>query len=87
MNKTRLRGGMLWFDNDGRRTLEDKLERAARYYEARHGSRPTVCMLHPSTAMGHDCCIGGMDIQAANTVLPHHFWLGQDGAPRHRSAA
>lgn len=87
MGVTKIRSGMLWFDDDDRRTLEARLERAAHYYEAKYGSRPTVCVLHPSMALGQARCIGGMDIEAANTVLPHHFWLGQNGRPTRRPAA
>ncbi|NLG72314.1 MAG: hypothetical protein GX495_09765 [Chloroflexi bacterium] len=40
--------GMLWFDNDSRRDLNSKIERAAAYYETKYGRHPTLCFVHPS---------------------------------------
>jgi len=40
--------GMLWFDNDPKSNLDNKIERAARYYRDKYGKTPTVCFVHPS---------------------------------------
>ena len=40
--------GMLWFDNDGKATLDAKIERAAVYYRSKYGKKPTLCFVHPS---------------------------------------
>lgn len=38
--------GMLWFDNDPKSTLLDKLDRAADYYEKKYGRRPDFCEIN-----------------------------------------
>lgn len=40
--------GMLWFDNDPKTQLDDKIQRAASYYTEKYGNPPTVCFVHPS---------------------------------------
>lgn len=40
--------GMLWFDNDNKRALNAKIERAAEYYRNKYGRSPTLCFVHPS---------------------------------------
>jgi hypothetical protein len=40
--------GMLWFDNDPKKKLDVKIERAATYYREKYGKMPTVCFVHPS---------------------------------------
>ena len=68
--------GTLWFDNSQQRDLSAKLQRAAAYYEQKHGTRPTVCYVHPSMLVGAPPEIDGIRLFESNTVLPHHFWLG-----------
>ncbi len=79
--------GMLWFDNDERRDLSARLTRAARHYEAKYGVRPTLCYVNPLMLPEGDTLIAGLEVRASNTVLPHHFWLGQHEESEQRSAA
>jgi hypothetical protein len=82
-----MQSGMLWFDNDRKRDLTAKLRRAADYYETKYGRRPTVCVVHPSTLAGPHEDVKGLRLEEANTVLPHHFWLGEEDEAGHRPAA
>ena len=43
-----MRVGMLWFDDDDRRSVEEKVHRAAGYYQDKYGKMPTLCFVHPS---------------------------------------
>lgn len=45
--------GMLWYKNDPKMTLEQKVSEAAAYYAMKHGRSPTECFVHPSF-MGPD---------------------------------
>lgn len=72
-----MRTGMLWFDNNDQHDMESKLKRAVDYYEKKYGKRPSVCVVHPLTMVGKDTEMLGLDIRTSNTVLPHHFWLGE----------
>lgn len=67
--------GMLWLDDDRRRTLDEKVMRAADYYEEKYGRFPELCLVN-SSAVAEKKTVGRIEIQPAQTVLPHHFWLG-----------
>lgn len=83
-----MRVGMLWFDNSAQRDLDDKLNRAIQYYEAKYGIRPTLCFVHPSMLLsGNKYSFDGVEVRISNMVLPHHFWLGKDGETKQRPAA
>jgi hypothetical protein len=79
--------GMLWFDGDTQRPLQERLERAARYYSQKYGRRANTCYAHPSTldpssngsgrkGRRHEELVAGMVVRSSRTVLPNHFWLG-----------
>jgi hypothetical protein len=80
---------MLWFDDDGARSVEDKVRRAASHYASKYGSAPTLCYVHPSMLDNGGLKADGVEVRTANTVLPHHFWLGQgeDNKKRKHTAA
>jgi hypothetical protein len=72
--------GMLWFDNDPKTDLSGKIERAASYYRTKYGQSPTVCFVHPSMAEAGSLKAGVIDVKTNKSVLPHHFWIGINGA-------
>jgi hypothetical protein len=80
--------GLLWYDGDSRRALEDKIERAARRYHDKFGRWPNTCYVHPQAVIaqpGHDQQVAFrlqdpsrvIKIVSASNVLLHHFWLGE----------
>lgn len=85
--------GMLWFDNDPKTKLEDKIERAASYYREKYGSTPTVCFVHPSMIKTEKTIpengnpesdiplliTRGLELRPNRSVLPNHFWIGVNG--------
>jgi hypothetical protein len=72
--------GLLWFDNDGRRSLREKVERAAAYYHEKYGEKPNVCFVHPSMLEGNGdrgpVKADGVEIREGRSVLRNHFWIG-----------
>lgn len=64
--------GMLWFDNS-KLPLEDKIKKAATYYEKKYGTKPEICMVHPK--MG-EANVEGLEILPYRPVLPGHLWIG-----------
>jgi hypothetical protein len=72
--------GLLWFDDDPQRELEQKVLRAATHYERKYGRSPDLCFVHPSALGGNGRHpvkqAGGVEIRTGRSVLPHHFWLG-----------
>jgi hypothetical protein len=72
--------GLLWFDDDPRKQLEDKVKRAVAHYERKYGQSPTLCFVHPSAFDGNGQRgvkkASGVEIRSGRSVLPDHFWLG-----------
>ncbi len=67
--------GMLWFDDDASRTLEEKVSRAADFYRHKYGRPPTLCLINPQAANGRKN-VAAVELRTAQNVLPHHFWVG-----------
>jgi hypothetical protein len=68
--------GMLWFDNDPRRGLEEKVARAVAHYKQKYGQMPTLCFVNPATLNGGPDLAAGVHIKPVRSVLPNHFWIG-----------
>jgi len=79
-----MKTGLLWFDNDPSRALEEKVRRAASRYQQKFGRRPNVCYVHPSLLDGnpHQTCptsgVETMRVTPLPSVLRHHFWVGEE---------
>jgi len=78
---------MLWFDNSDQRALSDKINRAARYYQAKYGIWPTLCFVNPSMMLSGPAQVEGIEVRTTNSVLPNHFWLGTAESLSSRPAA
>jgi len=48
-----MKTGLLWFDDDPRKQLEEKVQRAATHYERKYGHAPDLCYVHPNV-LGDD---------------------------------
>ena len=73
-----MKTGLLWFDDDPRKGLEEKVQRAATHYERKYGRAPDLCYVHPGV-LGDDGKVkkaGNVEIRTGRSVLPCHFWLG-----------
>ena len=72
--------GLLWYDDDPRRDLAEKIGRAARRYRQKFGTSPDVCYVHPSALNNNGKVqkVGKVRVAALPSVLRHHFWLGQE---------
>ncbi|MCA9949219.1 MAG: hypothetical protein KDE48_06220 [Anaerolineales bacterium] len=67
--------GMLWLDTDKKRSLEEKVERAAEYYKDKYGRLPELCLVH-ANMLSQEKKIGRIKIQPTNAIVHNHFWLG-----------
>ncbi len=82
--------GMLWFDNDKKTSIPNKVERAAKYYQKKYGKNPDLCYVHPKMVKGENgknrgtkkniaptsLKIGKILVLKNEKVLPDHFWIG-----------
>jgi hypothetical protein len=74
--------GMLWYDDDAKRQLDEKVARAVEYYRAKYGVPPTDCYVHPGMlSAGQPATAAGVRLRPNRTVIKNHFWLGVGEAP------
>jgi len=83
-----MKTGMLWFDDDPKRSLEEKVERAATRFREKYGVAPDLCYANPNTVPDSERTValkqslprgGGhakIQMKQARSILPNHFWLG-----------
>ncbi len=69
--------GMLWLDDDKRRSFEDKVLRAAEHYSEKYGCFPELCFVNKGE-VAEDKKVGKVLVKPASTILPYHFWLGMN---------
>jgi hypothetical protein len=79
--------GLLWYDDDPRRALEEKVSQAAARYREKFGREPNVCYVHPTVMVHNEAKCGAVRVLAAPGILPHHFWLGVESAADKRKKA
>jgi hypothetical protein len=68
--------GMLWYDDDHKRPIGEKVARAVEHYKAKYGVTPTVCFANPATLQDAPDAAGGVQLRSARNVLVNHFWIG-----------
>ena len=90
--------GLLWYDDDPRRGLEDKLGRAAQRYREKYGRWPNTCFVHPNALVDHlgqdlrVACSGRqrrskIRVVSAPNILLHHYWLGESSDHKSKKPA
>ncbi|MGB9674383.1 MAG: hypothetical protein ACPL3P_09615 [Anaerolineales bacterium] len=80
--------GMLWFDNDPKTDLMDKILRAAAYYRHKYGKSPNLCFIHPTMMLtsNDNPVLGGnklsnVEVRTSKSVRPNYFWIGVNETP------
>lgn len=71
-----MKEGLLWFDNNPKRNLADKVIRAADRYQQKFSRRPTTCYLNEADFDGQTDKVDDIRLQTASNVLRHHLWIG-----------
>ena len=71
--------GMLWLDTDQRRTLEEKVTRAAAYYLEKSGRMPELCLVN-KRSLAEERTVGAIHVRPVKNMVEHHFLLGFDSA-------
>jgi hypothetical protein len=62
--------GLLWYDNDPRRTLAAKVSAAEARYLARRGRRPNAVLVNPADV---DDSAPALAVQVRGNILRHHL--------------
>ena len=68
--------GMLWFDNDTKKSTQERAERAAAYYRDKYGQAPNICFVHPAMIPQDAPASNSIELRSHGSILPNHFWLG-----------
>ena len=68
--------GMMWFDNDPKTALIEKIERAAAYYREKYGRVPDLCLVNPGMMSEPEMHAGRIVVKSLRAVLPGHLWIG-----------
>jgi hypothetical protein len=69
--------GLMWYDDDPRKSLETKIEQAAARYCEKFGREPTACYV--STASGAaGGRRGGLRVVPLRTLRANYLWIGVD---------
>jgi hypothetical protein len=68
--------GMLWYDNDPKVDMTNKIQRAADYYMKKYGQNPDLCFVHPSMLGASTLNAGQIEVRTHRSIRPHHFWIG-----------
>ena len=67
--------GMLWLDDDKKRTIEEKVSQAAAYYLNKYGQTPNMCLVNEKM-LTEEKQVGKIKVKPAHNVLVNYFWLG-----------
>ena len=70
-----MKTGMLWLDDDKKRSLEEKVQRAVDYYSEKYGRMPELCLVNQRT-VAVALKVGSVEVRPVTNVHPSHFWLG-----------
>ena len=71
-----MREGLLWYDDDPRRRLEDKVRDAAARYQQRFGIAPNVCYVNAQVLETAEVRVAGISLRRMAAVQPNYFWIG-----------
>jgi hypothetical protein len=72
---------MLWLLEDGKAPIEEKIARAAAFYEAKYGKKATRCKLNPRSLRAGESfpvAVGETKVLVDIRVLVGHVTIGAD---------
>jgi hypothetical protein len=74
-----MKTGMLWFDDNAKTNLAQKLETASTYYEIKFKRKPTAALVNPKDLTSAQN-INGINVSPMREILPHHIMIGVEEA-------
>ncbi len=81
-----MRIGLLWYDNDPKKALEQRVREAMDRYREKFGRAPNTCYIHPADLNGRALALEGVRVLAASNILRNHVWVGYDEESQNRAA-
>jgi hypothetical protein len=68
--------GMFWFDQEMTSTIQERIFKAAKYFQEKFGIQPTVCYLNPECLTSERLESNNMEILYHGSIPSNHVWLG-----------
>ena len=66
---------LLWFDDNPKKTLSDKLAEGAARYQAKYGLIPNRCLVNPRHVPAEGTIVAGMTLIARHYIQPADFHI------------
>lgn len=74
--------GMMWFDNDNRKSLETKITEMFAYYYKKYSRTANLVVVHPTQLPENLSTVNGIEVMASKSVLPNNYWIGNKSENR-----
>jgi len=68
--------GLLWYDDDSKKSFWEKVGQAMERYYERFGRRANACFVNPASLPSEAGEGQRVKVVPLATVLPDHFWVG-----------
>lgn len=76
--------GMLWFDNDRKVPMAERISKALAYYRRKYGE-PDLVLVNPADLPAEHTL--GLALRSSRSIMPGHMWIGvEDGTPQEPAA-
>lgn len=66
------RVSLMWFDDDPKRCVTDKIIHAIARFEAKYGKSARICFVHPGQGAAISK-VGNVDVRESAYCIIHHF--------------
>lgn len=80
-SSTLVKVGWLWFDDDSKSSLEERVARATARFQTRFGRQPRLCYVNRTMLGEQPVTCGRLQVRPGGYVLPNHFLFVVEGEP------
>ena len=72
--------GMMWYDEDPKKSLETKIAEAAKYYYLKYNEVANVCVVNPLAIPNGktEIEVNFIRVDTWKGILPQHIWIGKE---------
>ncbi len=70
-----MKQGMLWYDSQTARDVNNSLNLAVSYFKEKYGYLPECCFVHPDMLKENPKSVGTVKVLPDEKVLRNHIWV------------
>ena len=70
-----MRQGMLWYDNEKQKEMQEKISGAIAFFQSKYGQIPQACYVHPEELKSEILLDEKVKIQTNERMIKNHIWL------------